>query len=84
MVAQRRKPDLSPPCKEYAITALMKLAARLPASAPRVSSLLAPYRANPWLEVQTRSVEYMQLFGHANIMPQASPPPELQASRFCE
>jgi hypothetical protein len=46
--------------------------------------LLAPYRANPSLEVQTRSVEYMQLFGHANIMPQASPPPELQASRFCE
>ena len=63
-------PDASPVCREVGLTALAKLEPRLPGSSARIRALVAGYSHSAQLEVQTRSVEYSRLFGHAAIRPQ--------------
>ena len=66
-----QRPNASPACREYVLTALAKLVARFPASAARLKEMVAAYRQSSQLEVQTRSVEYGRLFSlGSNIGPQ--------------
>jgi hypothetical protein len=58
--------------REYALTALAKLAARLPASAERIKGVVGAHRQSAALEVQTRSVEYSRLFAYPAIEPQVT------------
>ncbi len=71
-VHARRRPNLSAACKEYAITALMKLAARFPAQAQAIKAVIAQHASSIQLEVQSRSFEYTRLFNFDAIRPQAS------------
>ena len=57
-----QRPSASPACREYALTALAKLAPRFPGSAQRIRGIISSYSHSPQLEVQTRSVEYGRLF----------------------
>jgi hypothetical protein len=66
-----QRPNASPACREYVLTALAKLVARFPGSAARLKEMVAAYRQSSQLEVQTRSVEYGRLFNlGSNIGPQ--------------
>uniref|UniRef100_A0A7S0S2A3 AP-1 complex subunit gamma n=2 Tax=Chlamydomonas leiostraca TaxID=1034604 RepID=A0A7S0S2A3_9CHLO len=48
--------------REYALTAAMKLTARLPGQVPRLQALLARFNRSAALEVQSRSSEYTRMF----------------------
>lgn len=65
-----RRPDLGLEGKEYALTALMKLAARFPASASRARAIIEAHTSCSALELQTRSVEFSRLFRYDAIRPQ--------------
>jgi AP-1 complex subunit gamma-1 len=62
--------DAAPAVKEYALTAALKLTARLPGQQARLQALIAKHRDSVMLEVQQRSCEYQQLFKHDRIRPQ--------------
>lgn len=49
-------------CREHALTAAMKLTARLPSEVPRLKAMLAKHARSSALEVQSRSTEYCTLF----------------------
>mmetsp|Transcript_5047 Transcript_5047/g.14511 ORF Transcript_5047/g.14511 Transcript_5047/m.14511 type:complete len:886 (-) Transcript_5047:647-3304(-) len=66
-VAARK--DLPGAAREYALTALMKLSARLPGTVASVQELVGSYVASPALEVQTRACEYSASFQHDTIRP---------------
>ncbi|KAK9830950.1 hypothetical protein WJX81_001389 [Elliptochloris bilobata] len=55
--------------REYALTALMKLAARFPDQADRIQAVLARHARSPQVEAQARAVEYGQLFGYDALRP---------------
>jgi AP-1 complex subunit gamma-1 len=59
---------LPPRVAEYALTALAKLAARLPSQAQRCASLLARHRASAPLEVQARACEFGALLKEGGIV----------------
>lgn len=65
-----RRPKLSAVCKEYTITAMMKLAARFPAQAAAIKNTIAQHASSVQLEVQSRSFEFTRLFNHESIRPQ--------------
>jgi AP-1 complex subunit gamma-1 len=64
------RPDLTPAGKEYLITALSKLSSRLPGSMPRIKALVEPHTSSIFLEVQTRSAEFVRLCAYDTIRPQ--------------
>ena len=64
------RPDLGLEGREYALTALMKLAARFPGSAGRIKALIDQQTTSLQLEVQSRSVEFSRLFNFEAIRPQ--------------
>jgi len=49
-------------CREHALTAAMKLTARLPSQAPRLQAMLNKHMRCSALEVQSRSAEYSIMF----------------------
>ncbi|MEW5311849.1 MAG: hypothetical protein WDW38_003533 [Sanguina aurantia] len=57
-------------CKEFALTCLMKLTARLPSQLGRLKLLLDRQGKSPLLEVQTRSCEYKAMFKYDALRPQ--------------
>lgn len=65
-----RRPKLSAVCKEYTITAMMKLAVRFPAQAAAIKNTIAQHASSVQLEVQSRSFEFTRLFNHESIRPQ--------------
>lgn len=65
-----KRTNLEPVCKQYALTALMKLTARLPAQVQRLRAVIDRYRNSLHLEVQARSCEFHHLFKYDNIRPQ--------------
>lgn len=48
--------------REFGLTAVMKLTARLPGQVQRLQTLLTKMVRSPALEVQTRSAEYSRMF----------------------
>lgn len=48
----------------------MKLAARFPAQAANIRSVIAQHASSIQLEVQSRSCEYVRLFNYDTIRPQ--------------
>lgn len=54
-------------CREYALTALAKLATRFPASSQRIQGIVGSYSHSSQLEVQTRSVEYTRLLSNQAV-----------------
>ncbi|KAK9838207.1 hypothetical protein WJX84_012119, partial [Apatococcus fuscideae] len=56
--------------REYTLTALMKLSARLPDQLPRIQAVLEKQKGSVQLEVQTRSCEYGRIFKYDAIRPQ--------------
>ena len=65
-----RRPNLSAACHEYAITALMKLAARFPGQAAAIKAIIGQFATSIQLEVQNRSCESTRLFNYDAIRPQ--------------
>ncbi|KAK9814370.1 hypothetical protein WJX72_004689 [[Myrmecia] bisecta] len=49
--------------REYALTALMKLAARVPEQTQRIKATIERQTGSTFLEVQARSCEYSKIFG---------------------
>uniref|UniRef100_A0A383VEJ1 AP-1 complex subunit gamma n=1 Tax=Tetradesmus obliquus TaxID=3088 RepID=A0A383VEJ1_TETOB len=66
-----RLPKLAAAAREVALTAAMKLTARLPSQGARLAALVERHKGSVLLEVQARSCEYSRLLaGHAGITPQ--------------
>ena len=56
--------------KEYGLTALMKLAPKLPSETQRIRSLLERYRSDVVAEVQQRCCEYIKILSYDQLHPQ--------------
>eukprot|EP00877_Chromochloris_zofingiensis_P004784 jgi/Chrzof1/14306/Cz08g32120.t1 len=65
-----KKPKQQPAVKEYALTAVMKLTARLPDQVSRCAAIIERYQHSVQLEVQQRSCEYGRIFKHDAIRSQ--------------
>lgn len=57
--------DLS---KEYILTALTKLAAKLPTEIVRIKELIRMYTQNAILDVQQRSCEFLEILSHDQVL----------------
>jgi AP-1 complex subunit gamma-1 len=55
--------------REFALTAAMKLTARMPGQVVRLRQLVARYQGSVALEVQQRSCEFGRIFAHEPIRP---------------
>ncbi|KAK9904228.1 hypothetical protein WJX75_007294 [Coccomyxa subellipsoidea] len=65
-----QRPALQPQCRNYLLTALMKLSTRFPDQADRIKALLAQHRCSAQLESQARAVEYGQIFQYGELRTQ--------------
>ncbi|BDA45799.1 AP-1 complex subunit gamma-1 [Coccomyxa sp. Obi] len=64
------RPGLQPQCRNYTLTALMKLSTRFPDQADRIKALLAQHKGSAQLESQARAVEYGQIFQYGELRTQ--------------
>ncbi|CAL8470618.1 g10160 [Coccomyxa elongata] len=64
------RPGLQPQCRNYTLTALMKLSTRFPDQANRIKALLAQHKGSAQLESQARAVEYGQIFQYGELRTQ--------------
>ncbi|KAG8891356.1 clathrin associated protein complex large subunit, partial [Tulasnella sp. 417] len=72
--------------RQFVLTALIKLSARpiiTPAQQERITGIIGSYATNPALEIQQRSVEYINLFNQPEIRSgvlEQMPAPEIKAT----
>lgn len=53
--------------REYILTALMKLSAKLPSQLDQIQDIVGNFRESPLLELQQRSCEYMNMFKYNEV-----------------